>query len=193
MYKEATFRSELASLSETQKMICWQVYCNAASPTNNRLVAGRIGDLDLAIEKVGMTDHSGKGSVLREKDWSIFVNDAWILGGIHGHVNFELVSEVQAAVINQSYNPSDAIDRIFNVTGRELIGLTTFGYAQVYGPVEKVSHDMQKDPKRSNMLLQCVKTDLADAATFRQYQKVVVDAAQAQGRGGWGGLAGMIS
>ncbi len=88
MYAEVTFRYELESLlpamTENDKKICWEDYCNAASPTSSRLVAGRIGDLDLAIGLVGMTDHSGKGSVLREKSWSIFVNDAWILGGIHG-------------------------------------------------------------------------------------------------------------
>ena len=48
MYEEVTFKAEIAGLlpdnlnTDAHKNACWLVYCNAQSPDNNRLVAGRL-------------------------------------------------------------------------------------------------------------------------------------------------------
>lgn len=80
--------------------------------------------------------------------WSIWLNDAYILGGIHGHVEFDLVSKVDL-------KPNPAGDFPFNVTQRELIGLLTFGYSTGLPP--KLT------------TYRCTNLQLADSATFKTY------------------------
>ena len=178
MYKETTFKAEIAGLlpadlnTVVHKDACWQVYQNAQAPDNARLVAGRLEHLgDEQIRILGRTNATSTGSVLRtETRWSIILNDSWILGGVHGHVNFELVSPVQGNVMEQSYTADLSADRKFTVTGRELIGLKTFGYHQVYGPVERISHEARPaNLPGTNILLQCVDPGLADPATLTRY------------------------
>lgn len=182
MYEEITFKAEIAGLlpaglnTDAHKHACWRVYNNAQAPEHNRLVAGRLEHLgDEQIRILGKTNASSAGSILRtESTWSIILNDSWILGGVHGHVNFELVSPVRGNVMDQNYTADLSADRKFTVTGRELIGLKTFGYHQVYGPVEKISHDARPaDLPGSNILLQCVNPALADAATLTSYTSEV--------------------
>jgi len=81
--------------------------------------------------------------------WSIWLNDAFILGGIHSHVPFSLVSDVS------DYGDAKS-DFAFNVTQRELIGLITFGYSR-------------GEPTASGTGYKCTNTPLADGATFRAY------------------------
>ena len=80
--------------------------------------------------------------------WSIWLNDAYILGGIHGHVEFDLVSKVDLKP-----NPNGAFP--FNVTQRELIGLLMFGYST------------GRPPKPTTY--RCTNQQLADSATFKTY------------------------
>lgn len=81
--------------------------------------------------------------------WSIWLNDSFILGGIHGHRTFYLVSD-----ISDYGNPDD--DFTFNVTQRELIGLVTFGYSR-------------GEPTARGAEYKCTNTVLADGASFRAY------------------------
>jgi hypothetical protein len=117
------------------------------------------------VEKYGTAFEGGKGELLitpkgysREmtdkqgRKWSVWLNDSFILGGIHSHALFFLKS-----------NPDD-LDRVddksefvFNVTQRELIGLITFGY----------SRGDESHPK--GLEYKCSDTRLADAATFKSY------------------------
>jgi len=201
MYVEASFKAEIATLLPTRFnnaahiSACWAIYKNAANPDNRRLVAGLMDDLDMALNKLGKTTGSEGGSVLRSPEWSIVLNDAWVLGGIHGHVNFELIStNLQESIINQSFKPGEHVSMKFRVTGRELIGLTTFGYAQVYGPVEKISDEVRPDALGgSNMLFQCVDPVLADTATFTRYNDVIDRTANSAIASGWSGLSGLVT
>ena len=190
MYEEVTFKAEIGGLlpadmnTDAHKNACWRVYRNAQAPDHNRLVAGRLEHLgDEQIRLLGTTNASSTGSILRtETKWSIILNDSWILGGVHGHVNFELVSPVRGNVMDQSYTTELAADRKFTVTGRELIGLKTFGYQQVYGPVEKITHDARPaDLPGSTILLQCTNPSLADAATLTRYTSEVMKLAASKG------------
>ena len=84
--------------------------------------------------------------------------------------------------MDQRYTTDLSADRKFTVTGRELIGLKTFGYQQVYGPVEKISHDARPaDLPGSNILLQCTNPQLADAATLTRYISEVMKLAASSG------------
>lgn len=81
--------------------------------------------------------------------WSIWLNDAFVLGGIHAHARFHLVSEVSDYADARAQFP-------FNVTQRELIGLVTFGYSR-------------GTPGRKGAEYTCTNAVLADAATFKAY------------------------
>ncbi len=190
MYEEVTFKAEIAGLlpsdfnTDAHKNACWLVYCNAQSPDHNRLVAGRLEHLgDEQIRILGKTNASSTGSILRtETRWSIILNDSWILGGVHGRVNFELVSPVQGNVMDQSYTTNLSADRKFTVTGRELIGLKTFGYQQVYGPVEKITHEARPAGlPGTTILLQCTNPNLAESATLTRYTSEVMRMAASPG------------
>jgi len=84
--------------------------------------------------------------------WSIWLNDSFILGGIHSRIRFYLKSSPDALDYVDPKN-----QHVFNVTQRELIGLTTFGYSRSTGT----------DPK--GLAYTCTSTPLADAATFKAY------------------------
>ncbi len=83
--------------------------------------------------------------------WSIWLNDAFILGGIHNHAAFHLVSNMNLK------GDSNSKQFPFNVTQRELIGLCTFGYSGVVGDL------------KAGTEFKCTKAELADAATFKTY------------------------
>lgn len=200
MYTQANFKAEISQYlpdvcnNDLHKDACWIVYNNAYNSENKRLVAGLIKDLDIALKRLGKTSLHQKGSVLRSSAWSIILNDSWVLGGIHGHINFELVSKPsEGTILNKDYKPDESKDRMFRVTGRELIGLTSFGYAQVYGPVEKISHDI--NPNRltnCNALIQCLNKSLANSATFTSYQQAVYAKASEVQTKGWKVVDGLF-
>jgi hypothetical protein len=80
--------------------------------------------------------------------WSIWLNDSFILGGIHGHVAFELISKVDP-------EPDPTNPYGYNVTQREIIGLVMFGYSP--------------DRSTKKPTYKCTNTGLADGATFQVY------------------------
>lgn len=200
MYTEFDFKSEISRYltggfnNDQHKRACWLVYQNAYHAKNNRLVAGLLDDLKIALASLGKTSLHERGSVLRASPWSIVLNDAWVLGGIHGYINFELVSSLEeGSILDSRYTPDQPKDRMFRVTGRELIGLTTFGYAQVYGPVERISHDINPQRStRSNALIQCVNKSLAKSATFTRYQQAIQDKAGEVAVKGWKIANGLV-
>lgn len=130
MYTEFDFKEEISHYlpdefnNNQHKDACWIIYNNAYHTDNRRLIAGLMKDLDIALDRLGRTNLHQKGSVLRSSSWSIILNDSWVLGGIHGHINFELISKPSSSsIINSSYKSGEPIDRIFRVTGRELMGM----------------------------------------------------------------------
>jgi hypothetical protein len=94
--------------------------------------------------------------------WSIWLNDAFILGGIHSHAVFHLVSDIGSL----AGDPNAQFP--FNVTQRELIGLLTFGYS---------GSALIKGSEYT-----CTDTQLADAATFKSYVKEMLSRESRVGR-----------
>ncbi len=98
----------------------------------------------------------GPGSILNDKNWTPFLNDAFILGGVHGgqdfhwaEVEFQSATQLDAAKAMRDRKYlwdtwrtyllkglnfwSDGFVRIF---ARELIGLKTFNYMPMFTTVE---------------------------------------------------------
>lgn len=131
------------------------------------LIIGKIEDLTPLLQKEGSAVERLSGKLFIEgkgatKWWSIWANDSYILGGIHGHVDFTLKGNADAL---------DALDPtagkfVFKVTQREVIGLTTFGYSSG----NRTSDGVQ---------FKCTNPALADAATFKKYKDQVTDLATA--------------
>lgn len=82
--------------------------------------------------------------------WSIPLNDSWLLGGIHVRLPFYLASpRTEQNLVDRTYG--------FTVTGRELIGLTTFGYAL-------------NSNTSLGEVFECADTSKATLATFCRYE-----------------------
>lgn len=103
--------------------------------------------------------------------WRIFLNDCFILGGIHSHGEFRLVgmnSVVDDPDAGLVADPGDQpqLNHVrdpqtqFNlkVTQREVIGLNTFGYTGANFAIQ------------NERRFRCARPDLADAATLRAYR-----------------------
>ena len=88
----------------------------------------------------------GTGAILDIGVWHFFINDCWILGGVHAHLEFHLVTKRTKAAIYPGY---------LSVTGRELIGLMAFGYQISQTALEEIVH--------------CVDVVKASNASFAQY------------------------
>ncbi|MFH0242839.1 hypothetical protein ACGRHY_10435 [Streptomyces sp. HK10] len=69
-----------------------------------------------------------QGAILHTRNWSILVNDSWLLGGVHSGVPFYLASERRQE--NLYLAPK------LKVFGRELANLRSFGYQIVMGVQE---------------------------------------------------------
>ncbi|MEM1180011.1 MAG: hypothetical protein AAGM22_16845 [Acidobacteriota bacterium] len=112
--------------------VAWEVYRAAANTDHNMLLLGRwVGQADEANPGIDglvqgnfhiMDEVFTGGAVMNSNRWTILVNDAWVLGGIHAHTPFYLASPRTLANLYQ-----DDANRL-TVTGRELVGLRAFGY-----------------------------------------------------------------
>lgn len=118
--------------------MCFKVYQNAATNPLGSLVVGRIVKKDgnarpINLEQIGRglddieranfgtTNDVSGGSVLDSQYWSIAMNDAWLMGGIHAHLDFYVASpRTEQNLLDPKFDVT--------VTGREIFGLTTFGY-----------------------------------------------------------------
>lgn len=166
-------------VDNTHIHLCWQVYRNARYNDHGKLVCGLLADLEQAKVALGGTNDKHSGSVLNilnqnkvaGEDWSILLNDCWILGGIHGHLPFQLASNPASEVFKSptyQHNKTD-VSRIMRVTGRELIGLTHFGYRACANP----SIDSKSRALGIKFELRCFDKAKANDATIAEYLKVV--------------------
>jgi len=156
--REAGFKG-----TDIQSDILFEYYNHARRQAS--VILGRLDDLKPLAARYG-TAFEGRGGQLlltpagyneemgkkQGKKWSIWLNDSFILGGIHGRATFYLKSNPDSLDYVDPKN-----EFVFNVTQRELIGLTTFGYSRGAG----------NDPK--GMAFNCTDTRLADSATFKLY------------------------
>lgn len=120
-----------------------------------RVVGSSIEEIDLF--NLGGTNHSsnkvdvrasfmGNGAILhynRGKGWHFFMNDAWLLGGIHAMNEFHMASK------RHRDNIIDPNGGHLTVTGRELTGLKEFGYSfrKMFG--EEVAYCSDRDKARN--------------------------------------------
>lgn len=131
----------------------FQVYLNSLLNDNSYCLLGRMGALDdivgtlpigrqilvmsdMSTANFFVTDNTQSGNVLRQVNpvWTIGINDAWLLGGIHGRSIFNFAGEVR-----WNNNINDLLDYLhvyiqgddrhpITITGREILGLKGAGY-----------------------------------------------------------------
>ncbi len=135
----ANFRfGQLADSAARYIDMCFQVYNNAATNSLQALLVGRIvkkngagerinisqigyGLDDVERQNFGRTNVESVGAVLDTDSWSVAMNDSWLMGGIHAQLDIYLASPRTAAnIVDPQFGAT--------VTGRELLGLATFGY-----------------------------------------------------------------
>ena len=159
--------------------MCWKLYQNSRYNRHGKLVCGTLNDLKKAKTKLGGTNSFHDGSVLdipirdqsSGRNWTTLANDCWILGGIHAHLPFQLVSPpVKSTFINANFDPSvHDSTRLMRVTARELLGLAAFGYKSA------VNQEIDSESRRLGVRyeLRCYDTAKADQATIASYLQVV--------------------
>lgn len=108
---------------------CWHVYLKS-STARAALHIGRQHDVwkKEIFDKYALGNGENlwaphtKGNILAIDKWVGIINDAWLLGGIHRHADFELMSPLAPQNL-WNYEAGYHI-----VTGREVMGLLHFGY-----------------------------------------------------------------
>ena len=121
----------------------------AANPVDNRS--------GTTVSASAPSGSNTTGSVLKERFWWPMLNDAWVLGGLHGLAQFHLASPSIASVSDDSL--WDAGAKRPRVLGREIIGLFNFGYV-------RVSHDHEA---KLGIVFSADNKLSAQGATFRNY------------------------
>jgi hypothetical protein len=111
----------------------WAVYRKTYVQQGDMFM-GRLGDTGKLYEEYGLgspgTYNLTKGKsiqVQKLKNWTVCVNDCWVLGAIHSFKTFHLVTKVNGI------EKDIAQPNYFVVTGRELGGLLNYGYEPVAG------------------------------------------------------------
>ena len=151
--------------SRTILDVCWRTYQNSARSGLGALVIGRIerrdgsgalvsthGLGDLERVNFGTTNNRGTGSVLWSQYWNVPLNDSWLMGGIHGCLPFYVASpRTEANLRDPTYK--------LTVTGREILGLTTFGYRLAQGHHPALGE-----------VYECADRHKATQATFHAYE-----------------------
>lgn len=179
-----------------QGIRAYTYYCHGLNQgAEDGLTIGLIGHLQDKIKQMGSVMgtssddpswHNSAGKIFVDQynkgKWRIWHNDAFILGGIHSHGNFQLVAVnafekwFKDKFDEHIFKGARQLDFItskdpkeeypLRVTQREVIGLNSFGYLG--------SGD-------STINFTCKKTKLADAATLYKYQKAVNSLTKALG------------
>lgn len=124
--KDRSSRTDTELQEESKN--AYEVYKAAQNPTLRMHLMGRLNDLEGGHENFGRLNEESQsaghiGSILHSKKWTPLMNDAWILGGIHGGIPFHLASKRTVDNIK-----SESTDHVMTITGRELLGLRHGGY-----------------------------------------------------------------
>lgn len=154
----------------------WGIYENARKTSLSMLILGKSGiraKTELLLN-FGVTSKTPSklfkgelhtGSILSEKFWWPFFNDAWVLGGIHSLTPFYLsMNELQTDEL------WDKNENRPTVLGREIIGLIEFGYRRVKYGHEKALGIVMAPGDKSKAL----------AASLTEYHKAIDRFADAQ-------------
>jgi hypothetical protein len=137
----------------------WEWYRVARA--QQEIILGREQDIRPLVQKYGYAQAGG--SILAgAKTWDIYVNDCWILGGIHSHAVFYLATVMNFnSVYNLDQTKNSDSTRILYVTTREITGLNLFGY----------SRTAEKNPKGQKF--ECTQPNVATNASFMEYYQHV--------------------
>jgi hypothetical protein len=138
----------------------FEVYQNAVRTDLDLAIVGRLVEqsseaapgIDDPLRKnfTRMNEGAQGGSVLNSDNWTMLMNDAWLLGGLHSTNPFYLASGRTSDNVkgtNAAYP--------MTVTGRELIGITSSGYEIVSGhpSLGEVARPVNTDAARSASLI----------------------------------------
>jgi hypothetical protein len=141
------FKSDVLALSDVYPGLkpedediekAFEVYQNAVRTDLDLAIVGRlVGESSEAAPGIDdplrenftrMNEGAQGGSVLYSNNWTMLMNDAWLLGGLHSTNPFYLASGRTSENVKGT-NPAYPM----TVTGRELIGITSSGYEIVSG------------------------------------------------------------
>lgn len=175
------FKADVAALSSVYGELepaaienAFKVYQHALRTQLDLAIVGRLVeqsneaapgiDAPLRENFLRMNEGAQGGSVLNSEKWTMLMNDAWLLAGLHSRNPFYLASGRTAENVKGT-NP----DFPMTVTGRELIGITSSGYEVVAGhpALGEVARPINKDAAKN--------------ATLRTYAEAVKNAV-AEGR-----------
>lgn len=156
------------TVSSLSSSTAWKVY-KKSNQQNGDMFMGRLADTGKLYEEFGLGTpqdavynlSAGKPiNVQKLKDWTILINDCWMLGAIHKQRTFNLVSKISST--EDIWNPRG----YFIVTGRELWALINFGYK----------------PERNNSGISfvCDNPAQANSATLTKYAQLANAAAGSQ-------------
>lgn len=125
--------------------IAWSIYQAAQKTHLKLLVLGRLvansseeaSGIDDAMRAnlMKMNEHLSGGSIMYSDKWSLLVNDAFLLGGIHSHTEFHLASSRKKSNICCAMGEFKGQ---LTVTGREVVALMEFGYTARKLPLGEV-------------------------------------------------------
>ncbi|MFT5692362.1 MAG: hypothetical protein ACI92E_001694 [Oceanicoccus sp.] len=171
-------------VTEAHIEMCWSLYQNSRNNDLGKLVCGLLTDLSNARREFKGTNDLHTGSVLNivksvanpGRYWSTLANDCWILGGIHAHMPFQLVSHpARETIKDPNYVDGQSNENhMMRITARELIGLARFGYRTSTSP----DIDSKSRALGVKYELYCFDKAKADEATIAKYLQVVRDQAQ---------------
>ena len=99
-------------------------------------------------------DKDDFGPILQSQNWSIFLNDCWLLGSIHALTEFHFASSITKDNLWKRATPPIPNQNL-TVMARELIGIDNFGYRVRTTRLEPVAV--------------CTEDNHATEATFAQY------------------------
>jgi hypothetical protein len=131
-------------------------YLNARS--QNKIVLGREKDLQSLKDEYGLAEEGGR-MLIGVTNWDIWVNDSWILGGIHKQLPFLLKTVLTFDSVYNKKKEDYKTDktRVMYVTTREIAGPNLFGYKK-----DKEDADGQ--------LFLCEEKNAASDANFESYR-----------------------
>ncbi|OCA52927.1 hypothetical protein [Photorhabdus namnaonensis] len=148
---------------------CWLVYRKALS-ANGPMLIGRVSDVqqDRLLKPLGLGreksenswNPNAQGNILMVDKWTDVINDCWVLGGIHRHADFHLMS---AEAPSNLWNHEQGYHI---VTAREILGLLNFGY-------KREKHGKQ-------VIYRCKNPSSADRASLLPY-RILMKKAMGQG------------
>lgn len=147
-----------ATLARLSSDIAWRVYQKSFQQGGDMFM-GRLAQtrqlywvFDLDGQNRYNLSPGGAINVQKLKDWSILINDCWVLGAVHAHKRFVLETDINGA--NGFW---DATNNRYFVTGRELVGLEMFGY------------QMETTPGTNMTTFVCDYQGMADRASLTRY------------------------